>query len=48
MRHLYADFIGQVTKPMRYLGGEYLSVTKDPAQVAARVCLVLAGSVGAA
>jgi radical SAM family uncharacterized protein len=39
MRHPYADFIDRVAKPARYLGGEYLSVVKDPAQVAARVCL---------
>lgn len=39
MRHLYADFIDRVSKPARYLGGEYLSVTKDPASVDARVCL---------
>ena len=39
MRHIYADFIDRVTKPARYLGGEYLSVTKDPATVDARVCL---------
>ncbi|MEZ4359233.1 MAG: TIGR03960 family B12-binding radical SAM protein [Kofleriaceae bacterium] len=39
MRHLYADFIDRVAKPARYLGGEYLSVTKDPATVAARICL---------
>jgi radical SAM family uncharacterized protein/radical SAM-linked protein len=39
MRHLYADFIDRVSKPARYLGGEYLSVTKDPATVEARVCL---------
>ena len=38
-RHVYADFIDQVLKPARYLGGEYLSVTKDPATVAARICL---------
>ena len=39
MRHPYADFIDRVNKPARYLGGEYLSVTKDPAAVEARVCL---------
>src|SRR5688572_5947146 len=39
MRHPYADFIDLVTKPARYLGGEYLSVRKDPATVDARVCL---------
>src|SRR6201993_566840 len=37
MRHLYADFIDRVAKPARYLGGEYLSVTKPDAE--ARVCL---------
>ncbi|WP_428266054.1 TIGR03960 family B12-binding radical SAM protein [Haliangium sp.] len=30
MRHIYADFIEQVVKPARYLGGEYLSVVKPP------------------
>jgi radical SAM family uncharacterized protein len=41
MRHLYADFIDRVAKPMRYLGGEYQAVVKDDAagQIAARVCL---------
>lgn len=39
MRHIYADFIDQVNKPARYLGGEYLSVTKDPASVDARIVL---------
>jgi radical SAM family uncharacterized protein/radical SAM-linked protein len=39
MRHPYADFIDRVNKPARYLGGEYLSVRKDPATVDARVCL---------
>ncbi len=39
MRHPYADFIDRVTKPARYLGGEYQSVTKDPSTVDARVCL---------
>ncbi|MEZ4404710.1 MAG: TIGR03960 family B12-binding radical SAM protein [Kofleriaceae bacterium] len=39
MRHVYADFIDQVLKPARYLGGEYLSVTKDWAAVEATVCL---------
>jgi len=41
MRHLYADFIDRVAKPMRYLGGEYQAVVKeDPeAHIAARVCL---------
>jgi len=31
MRHLYADFIDRVAKPMRYLGGEYQAVVKDTA-----------------
>src|SRR3954465_13273916 len=40
MRHLYADFIDRVAKPMRYLGGEYQAVVKDDAAEArARVCL---------
>ncbi|HEY0192900.1 MAG TPA: TIGR03960 family B12-binding radical SAM protein, partial [Kofleriaceae bacterium] len=39
MRHIYADFIDRVAKPMRYLGGEYQSVVKDDATVEARVCL---------
>ncbi|HEY4057220.1 MAG TPA: TIGR03960 family B12-binding radical SAM protein, partial [Kofleriaceae bacterium] len=39
MRHLYADFIDKVAKPMRYLGGEYGSVIKDGTEVQARVCL---------
>ena len=38
MRHLYADFVDRVAKPMRYLGGEYQSVVKD-GPVDARVCL---------
>jgi radical SAM family uncharacterized protein/radical SAM-linked protein len=38
MRHLYADFIDRVAKPMRYLGGEYQSVVKD-GPVDARVCI---------
>ncbi len=37
--HPYAEFIDKVAKPARYLGGEYQSVVKDPATVAARVCL---------
>jgi radical SAM family uncharacterized protein/radical SAM-linked protein len=37
MRHLYADFIDRVAKPMRYLGGEYQAVVKETAD--ARVCL---------
>jgi radical SAM family uncharacterized protein/radical SAM-linked protein len=39
VRHLYADFIGQVAKPVRYLGGEYQQVVKDPASVDARIVL---------
>jgi radical SAM family uncharacterized protein/radical SAM-linked protein len=38
MRHLYADFVDRVAKPMRYLGGEYQSVVKDD-PIDARVCL---------
>jgi radical SAM family uncharacterized protein/radical SAM-linked protein len=39
MRHPYATFAHEVERPARYLGGEYLSVTKDPAQVDAQVVL---------
>jgi radical SAM family uncharacterized protein/radical SAM-linked protein len=39
MRHPYADFIQSVERPSRYLGGEYLSVVKDPATVDVRVAL---------
>jgi radical SAM family uncharacterized protein/radical SAM-linked protein len=39
MRHPYADFVHQVERPVRYLGGEYLSVQKDPAKVDAHVVL---------
>jgi radical SAM family uncharacterized protein len=39
MRHMYADFIDKVTKPARYLGGEYQSVQKDHSTVEATVCL---------
>ncbi len=40
MRHLYADFVDRVAKPMRYLGGEYQSVVKGPElAIEARVCL---------
>jgi radical SAM family uncharacterized protein len=40
MRHLYADFVDRVAKPMRYLGGEYQSVVKGPElAIDARVCL---------
>ncbi len=38
MRHLYADFVDRVAKPMRYLGGEYGSVVKEGENLA-RVCL---------
>jgi radical SAM family uncharacterized protein len=39
MRHPYADFLADVEKPSRYVGGEYHEVRKDPARVAARICL---------
>lgn len=39
MNHIYADFIDRVAKPARYLGGEYQSVAKNPADVRARVAL---------
>jgi radical SAM family uncharacterized protein/radical SAM-linked protein len=39
MRHLYADFIDRVAKPMRYLGGEYQAVVREGPEVAARMCL---------
>ena len=32
MRHLYADFIDRVAKPMRYLGGEYQAVVEGGAR----------------
>ncbi|HEY0708322.1 MAG TPA: radical SAM protein, partial [Polyangia bacterium] len=37
--HPYAEFLDEVEKPTRYVGGEYQEVRKDPATVAARVCL---------
>ena len=40
MRHPYADFLGKVEKPSRYVGGEYQEVRKPADSVAARVCLV--------
>src|SRR5205085_6446281 len=40
MRHPYAEFLSKVEKPSRYVGGEYQEVRKDPASVAARICLV--------
>src|SRR5262249_12984876 len=39
MRHPYASFAHEVERPARYLGGEYLSVAKDPARVDAQVVL---------
>jgi radical SAM family uncharacterized protein/radical SAM-linked protein len=39
MEHPYADFVGRVEKPARYLGGEYQSITKDPATVEVRVAM---------
>jgi radical SAM family uncharacterized protein/radical SAM-linked protein len=39
MTHPYADFVHRVAKPVRYLGGEYNSVTKDWDSVAATLCL---------
>lgn len=38
-RHPYADFLADVAKPTRYIGGEYHAVVKDPGTVKARVCL---------
>ena len=39
MRHIYEDFIDQVSKPTRYLGSEYMSANKDISKVDARVLL---------
>src|SRR5262249_60346419 len=39
MPHPYAEFVGRVEKPARYLGGEYQSVRKDIASVDVRVAL---------
>ena len=39
MRHPYADFLADVEKPARYLGGEYQEVRKPAGEVTARVCL---------
>ncbi|MBL4634753.1 MAG: TIGR03960 family B12-binding radical SAM protein [Kofleriaceae bacterium] len=39
MRHIYADFIDKVSKPTRYLGGEYMSVNKKAEDVAGRIVL---------
>jgi radical SAM family uncharacterized protein/radical SAM-linked protein len=38
-RHPYADFLGDVEKPSRYVGGEYQQVVKPAGEVQARVCL---------
>jgi radical SAM family uncharacterized protein/radical SAM-linked protein len=37
--HPYAEFVHQVQKPGRYVGGEYGAVKKDWSAVRARVCL---------
>jgi radical SAM family uncharacterized protein/radical SAM-linked protein len=37
--HPYAEFLDQVEKPTRYIGGEYQQVVKPTAEVRARVCL---------
>ncbi len=39
MRHVYADFIARVSKPARYLGGEYGSSRKAHADVDATIAL---------
>ena len=39
MEHPYADFIGSVEKPARYLGGEYQSIRKDWNSVELRLAL---------
>ena len=38
-RHPYADFLSEVEKPSRYVGGEYQEVRKDWSALEARVCL---------
>ncbi len=38
-QHPYAHFIDDVQKPARYLGGEYLSVTKDWDAATVRICM---------
>src|SRR4051812_40849422 len=38
-RHPYADFLAEVDKPSRYVGGEYQEVRKDWSAIEARVCL---------
>ncbi|PIQ27432.1 B12-binding domain-containing radical SAM protein [bacterium (Candidatus Blackallbacteria) CG17_big_fil_post_rev_8_21_14_2_50_48_46] len=39
MKHPYQDFITQVEKPGRYLGGEYQSIVKDWAETPVRIGL---------
>src|SRR5262245_36899457 len=39
VQHPYAEFVGRVEKPARYLGGEYQMVRKDPSSVDVRVAL---------
>ncbi len=39
MKHPYQSFIHEVEKPARYLGGEYLSVTKNWAETPVKVAL---------
>ncbi|HZS38752.1 MAG TPA: TIGR03960 family B12-binding radical SAM protein [Polyangia bacterium] len=39
MQHPYAEFVGRVEKPARYLGGEFQSVRKAPDAVDVRVAL---------
>jgi radical SAM family uncharacterized protein/radical SAM-linked protein len=39
MEHPYANFVGKVEKPARYLGGEYQSIRKDPATVDVSIAL---------
>jgi radical SAM family uncharacterized protein/radical SAM-linked protein len=39
MEHPYAEFVGRVEKPARYLGGEYQSVKKDWSSVDVKIAL---------
>jgi radical SAM family uncharacterized protein/radical SAM-linked protein len=39
MRHPYEDFVQEVERPARYLGGEFRSVRKDPSTVDVSICL---------
>ena len=39
MAHPYAAFIDRIERPARYIGGEYLSVNKDPKAVESRMVL---------